>query len=229
MAHNRIHDVPRDGILLGGWENIFEYNEVFDYGSPGIEPNAGFVSWRRAGRTGGLTIRHNLLHHGRDAHGIDLEAGCEAQVTGNVVCQTGGGTAFRYRTSVPAVGASHVDCTNNLAVHGATGFQFPDESLAGVAHNIAVGCAVACVAGPERYLARRSAKPPLAFGKNLAYDTDPGFADLNRLDFRLTSNSPVFQQLPGFKAIPLDRIGLSLDKYRTELPSAENLQRPTKP
>lgn len=229
VAHNRIHDVPQAGILLGGWDNVFEYNEVFEYGSPGIDPSAGFMARNSTGRSGGLTIRHNLVHHGRHAHGFDLEAGCAAHVTGNVACQIGNGAAFRYRTSVPAVDGPPVDLTNNLAVHCATGFQLPSDSLAGFADNIAVGCVVACAAGQERYLARSSVKQPLAFGKNLAYDTDPGFTDLNRLDFRLASDSPVFQQLPGFKALPLDRIGLSLDKYRTELPSTENLRQPTKP
>ncbi len=224
VAHNRIHDVPQAGILLGGWDNIFEYNEIFDVGSPGPNPGAGFLCRDSRDGSGGLTIRHNFVHHGRHAHGIDLQARCEALVVGNVVCQMELGAAFRDRSAMSPAESSSVDCTNNLAVDCGVGFQLPSESLVGFANNIAVGCAVACAAGQEHYLAGSSTKQPLVFGKNLAYDTEPGFADLNRLDFRLTSDSPVFQQLPGFKAIPLDRIGLSLDKYRTELPSSENLR-----
>lgn len=229
VAHNRIHDVPQAGILLGGWDNVFEYNEIFDVGSPGPDPGAGFLCRDSRDSSGGLTIRHNFVHHSRHAHGIDLEAGCEALVAGNVVCQMELGAAFRYRPAESPAESPAVDCTNNLAVDCGIGFQLPGESLSGLADNLAVRCAVACAAGPERFLAKSSSKPPLAFGKNLAYDTDPGFADLDRRDFRLTSDSPVFQQLPGFAAIPLERIGLSLDKYRTELPAAENLRRPTKP
>jgi hypothetical protein len=39
-------------------------------------------------------------------------------------------------------------------------------------------------------------------------DTDPGFADAARGDFRLRPAAEVFQRLPGFQPIPFEKIGL---------------------
>ncbi|MCY3022206.1 MAG: hypothetical protein NTW87_24610 [Planctomycetota bacterium] len=56
-------------------------------------------------------------------------------------------------------------------------------------------------------------------GENLDLsDADAGFADASRLDFTLKNDSPVFKKLPGFKAIPFEKIGLYRDDYRAEVP-----------
>lgn len=49
---------------------------------------------------------------------------------------------------------------------------------------------------------------------------DAGFVDAESLDLALREDSPVFRKLPGFKAIPFDRIGLRVDEYRRSLPKA---------
>jgi hypothetical protein len=43
-------------------------------------------------------------------------------------------------------------------------------------------------------------------GDNLSLDSDPGFVDYG-VDFSLKKESPVFEKLPEFKAIPFDKIG----------------------
>lgn len=45
---------------------------------------------------------------------------------------------------------------------------------------------------------------------------DPGFVDMANADFRLRDDSPAFQL--GFEKIPVDKIGLYIDAYRTALP-----------
>jgi hypothetical protein len=43
--------------------------------------------------------------------------------------------------------------------------------------------------------------------------------DIAKLDFRPKSGSRVLKDLPGFKEIPVDKIGLFTDGYRKVLPS----------
>ena len=56
---------------------------------------------------------------------------------------------------------------------------------------------------------------------NLILDADPGFENIETGDFRLKPNSPAFKL--GFKKIPMEKIGLFLDEYRTELPLKKQL------
>ncbi len=46
---------------------------------------------------------------------------------------------------------------------------------------------------------------------------DPGFVDPARGDFRLHKNSPVWERIPGFEAIPLGEIGLCQNEVRPNL------------
>ncbi len=68
-------------------------------------------------------------------------------------------------------------------------------------------------------------KDPYWTGPNAAYDADPGFVDAEHLDFRLKPGSKLATDLPGFKAIPVEKIGLYLDEYRTKLPTADEIDR----
>ncbi|MCX5684848.1 MAG: hypothetical protein NT049_14345 [Planctomycetota bacterium] len=49
---------------------------------------------------------------------------------------------------------------------------------------------------------------------------DPGFVNAAKMDFRLRPDSAVFKKLPGFKPIPMEKIGLYVDEYRPRLPEA---------
>ncbi len=51
---------------------------------------------------------------------------------------------------------------------------------------------------------------------NRVIDGNPGFVDAANGDFRLREDSPAWEL--GFKAIPVDRIGLYVDEFRTVLP-----------
>jgi Right handed beta helix region len=60
---------------------------------------------------------------------------------------------------------------------------------------------------------RNEAKPLVKFEDNLV-DVDPCFVNLQRQDFRLRPESKAFSL--GFKQIPVEKIGLYLDEYRTK-------------
>jgi hypothetical protein len=64
-----------------------------------------------------------------------------------------------------------------------------------------------------------------ATGRNMIYQDDPGFKDSGALDFRLAPDARLLKDLPGFEAIPVDRIGLRTDEFRKTLPSAVELGR----
>ena len=67
-------------------------------------------------------------------------------------------------------------------------------------------------------------KEELAFStmrNNLSLtEAEAGFVDAAKLDFRLRPDSAVFKQLPAFKSIPFEQIGLQRDVDRTVLPDA---------
>lgn len=62
-------------------------------------------------------------------------------------------------------------------------------------------------------------------GPNMAYEGHPGFKDSSALDFRLAPDAKLLKDLPGFEAIPVERIGLRTDEYRKSLPTAAELGR----
>jgi len=61
--------------------------------------------------------------------------------------------------------------------------------------------------------AKDKARPYIKFENNLV-DIDPHFFDPSRQDFRLRSDSPAFPL--GFQQIPIEKIGLYFDEYRTK-------------
>jgi hypothetical protein len=58
------------------------------------------------------------------------------------------------------------------------------------------------------------AEKHLQIGDNLVTQEDPGFVDAANLNFKLKDDSVVFRQLPNFKPIPFEKIGLYNDEYR---------------
>lgn len=47
---------------------------------------------------------------------------------------------------------------------------------------------------------------------------DMAFADAEKMDFRIGASAAVFKKVPGFEAIPFEKIGLQLDEHRQKLP-----------
>jgi len=63
-----------------------------------------------------------------------------------------------------------------------------------------------------------------AVTNNFITDTDPGFRDAAKGDFRLREDSPIFSQLPNFVAIPSELIGLQNNEFRP-VPIQDKLRR----
>ena len=61
----------------------------------------------------------------------------------------------------------------------------------------------------DKYLDR------VEFSDNLEDIDDPGFVEAGKQDFRLCEDSAVLK-LPGWTQIPIERIGLYKDEYRTD-------------
>jgi hypothetical protein len=60
---------------------------------------------------------------------------------------------------------------------------------------------------------------------NVAYNEDPGFVDLTNFKLSLKPDSKIFKDLPEFKNIPFEKIGLFVDEYRRKLPTDKEIKR----
>jgi len=71
----------------------------------------------------------------------------------------------------------------------------------------------------EGYVLYRNGDPEIMeeFKQNVLLRGDPGFVDLKNQDFRLREDSRAYTL--GFKAIPVEKIGLFRDAYRTHIPA----------
>ena len=54
--------------------------------------------------------------------------------------------------------------------------------------------------------------------ENWVTDTDPGFVDVAKGDFRFRPDAEVFERLPGFQSIPFEEMGLFADELRPDPP-----------
>jgi len=74
------------------------------------------------------------------------------------------------------------------------------------------------VGGPENPLHLSGGEyAQCEYVNNYRTDKDPGFVDYQNENFNLQSDSEVFDKIPGFKALPFDKMGLYIDQYRTSL------------
>jgi hypothetical protein len=62
-------------------------------------------------------------------------------------------------------------------------------------------------------------------GRNMTYTSNPGFVDIAKMNFKLLPNAELLKDLPNFKPIPVDKIGLYLDEYRKRLPTNQEIDR----
>jgi len=54
---------------------------------------------------------------------------------------------------------------------------------------------------------------------NYRTDSDPGFVDYENGNFNIKPDSEVFTMIPGFEAVPFDKMGLYIDEYRKFIPA----------
>ncbi len=134
VAHNEIHDAPHAGILYGGNNHLFEYNNIYDIAK--ITGDVGAFYSGRNWTTRGHVIRYNLMHSmpGRQgAHGVSPvyfdDGNSAAEAYGNVIH----GTADR---AVLIGGGHHIDVVNNLFIECDTPVGLDDRLLNWAAHHV---------------------------------------------------------------------------------------------
>ena len=231
IAHNLIHDTPHAGVLFGSWDSVFEYNEIFRMCLVSNDMG-GFYAYDQYGRMGNHTFAYNFIHSSAEGDGIYFDHDHrDMHVHDNILLLNSApkkrGTGFLYKIGSQDKHPQTLDCYNNIAINCNYGFQFVTVRGSGnrIENNVAVHSAV-----PFTYHEILNGKEvatdsSLASGRNAAYQTDPGFADLSRFDFTLKPGSPLLKDLPGFKPIPFRKIGLYIDEYRTRLPTDEETGR----
>ena len=107
IAHNRIHDCMNSGVVYGGNDNIFEYNEIYRVGLGSSDlgcfyTNAGWTSR-------GNIIRHNLVHNSMNANAFYVDDGdCGDTFFNNV--------AYKTRTGPFIGGGQDQTFVNNIIV-----------------------------------------------------------------------------------------------------------------
>lgn len=237
VGHNLIHDAPHGAVLVGSWDNIFECNEVFRYGTVSNDLGA-FYSSDQFARSGGHTFGSNLMHSAEDGDGIVFDQDHrDMTLFGNIAFfQSSGsgkhGTAFLYKKGPSPNTPQQIDCRNNVAIACRTGFSFvsPLPSTAVIANNVAIACEVPFLWRSVTAEGRESAATaPTGYPANpnvtYAFPAEAGFLDVARHDFHQRADAKVFRDLPGFSPIVVEKIGLYVDEYRRVLPTSEAIDR----
>jgi hypothetical protein len=229
VTHNLIHDTPHAGVLLGSYDNVIEYNEIFRFAMVSNDMG-GIYSYDRQHQFGNHVLRFNYIHSSADGDAIYFDHDHpNMTVFGNVIhLKSKGkrGTSFLYKIGDQAQFPQTIDCRNNIAIESNFGFEFvsAQPTAAKIEANVVVRVPTPFTwsdvhAGKKRKIA------PYASGPQTVYAADPGFVDLAGGDLRLRPDSQVFKDLPGFQAIPFEKIGLFVDEYRTALPAPELIDR----
>jgi hypothetical protein len=116
ITHNRVHDSPHAGILYGGNDNLFEFNEVYDVVNKTFDMGAFYTTHEWI--SGGNILRHNFVHHAPKANGFYLDDGdsgdlVEGNISYRVACGPfiGGGhdNIAKGNLSVDCVRGAHLD------------------------------------------------------------------------------------------------------------------------
>jgi len=232
VANNLIHDTPHGGILYGSMDHVFEFNEIFRWCLVSNDLGAFYAYDQRGRHFGNVTFRYNFMHDSRIGDGIYFDFDHpDMKLIGNIVDlhsdgKRGTGYLFKGGNMGKEGVTQPYDCSNNVAMDCKTGFEFvtllPHQGV--IADNVAVNC-VRPFVWQNVDQGKTKASPSFATGTNLAVASNPGFADPSALDFRIKPDSQLRRELPGFEAIPVDKIGLYVDEYRRMLPSEEELDR----
>ena len=231
VAHNLIHDTPHAGVLFSSWDSKFEYNEIFRMCLVSNDMG-GFYSYDQYERMGNHTFAYNFIHSSPEGDGIYFDHDHrDMHVYGNILYLNSApdkrGTGYLFKRGSQDKHPQTIDCYNNIAINCNYGFQFVTVRGSGnrIENNVSVESKK-----PFAYIEMLNGKETrtdesLASGKNMIYDTNPGFANLSQFDFSLKPDAPLLKDLPGFKPIPFDKIGLYMDEYRKKLPTSDEIGR----
>ena len=131
ITHNRVHDSPHAGILYGGNDNLFEFNEVYDVVKKTSDMGAFYTTHEWI--SGGNVLRHNFVHHAPQATGFYLDDGDSGDlVEGNIAYRVACGPFIGGGHDNIARGNLSVDCGRgaHLDTRGvARGYNLSDKNL----------------------------------------------------------------------------------------------------
>ena len=197
MDHNLIHDCPHAGVLHGGSNNLFEYNDVF-HTSKCSDDMGAFYCFTDSNANGGNTLRYNLMHNSLQGDGVYFDHfGLNDKAYSNVAYQLNRGYIFRVHWNQ--------DVDNNIAYKCRSGFLlamgFPG---ANATNNVALGNATPYSLSDGT----------LDASNKTYYTMNLNFTDETNLIFSLLPNSQVFKNIPAFVNFPATSVGLFIDSYR---------------
>lgn len=230
VAHNNISYAPHGAVLIGSWDTIHEYNDISHYQQVSDDLGA-FYSYDYIYQHGNHTFRYNFLHDTPLGNGIDFDQDhYQMNIYGNVmnlntIPSESQGVGIRYQNAQQATAGYQQaeNCYNNLVANGHLGCSFVAPIPSVIQSNVAVACTTGftwsqVVVGTSSNTFVGSTAAAMQSGTNVAFATDPGFLGLSSNDLRLTPNSLVYSNVPGFQPIPFELIGLYNDEYRTNVP-----------
>ena len=197
MDHNLIHDCPHAGVLHGGSNNLFEYNDVF-HTSKCSDDMGAFYCFTDSNANGGNTLRYNLMHNSLQGDGVYFDHfGLNDKAYSNVAYQLNRGYIFRVHWNQ--------DVDNNIAYKCRSGFLLAMGFLgANATNNVALGNATQYTLSDGSL----DASNKIYNTMNLKFTDEPNF------DFSLQSSSQVFKDIPSFVNFPASSVGLFIDSYR---------------
>jgi autotransporter-associated beta strand protein len=224
IAHNRIAGTPHGPVIRGSFDKTFEYNWIEDYTTVSGD-FGGIYNYQSTNGGGYDVLRYNYMY-----------------APTNYVYPT-------YLNPGPTGGIGiQVDSTwagdemyGNIATCRRSGFGAGGGGGAGAKfyNNFTVNCGAGGTSWsglPSVYATNFGALGSTAIsgdvtGPNFNYATDPGFINWQKRDLRLEPTSTVYADLPGFREVPFELIGLYNDEIRTNVtfpaPVIRNLTGPT--
>jgi hypothetical protein len=247
-AHNLIHDAPHMAIGFGGNDHVIEFNEIHNVCLESNDAGAIYAGrdWTMRGTVIRHNYLHDITgFEGRGCVGVYLDdMFCGTSIYGNVFCRVtraafiGGGRDCRVENNIfidcqPALhidaramgwAGYHVDTTMTQRLKAMPyksvlwRKRYPklttileDEPAAPKGNVVARNV---CAGGrwDEVY---NQARPYVTLSDNFVTE-EPIFAEGTRQEFRLSGDSPAYKV--GFESIPFERIGISDDRYRSQLP-----------
>lgn len=226
ITHNLIHTTPHVGILHGSFDNVFEYNEVYNWSTVSNDMGAIYC-YSHYPYIGGTVVRYNFFHSSAQGDGLYFDHNMKgAEVYGNLLFNLGNpedahgrGTAFLIKNGDKDQDYDRIRMYNNLAVDAKFSYYVRLMDGADFHHNIAVNSTEKDfeLFFRDEVGETPTENPDFLFQQNKAYKGDIGFVNYEALDLRLKEKAPLFKDFPDFEPIPFEKMGLYADEYRKEV------------
>jgi hypothetical protein len=198
--------------------NIYRYNRFRHVGKTGDEPAVhGQAAIRFDDAISGQLVYGNIFYRGSNANfgAVQMNSGRDNIMDNNIFVDnrhgiSGGWNPGNQHWTETRDGKKAGAYTNELYLerYPEIGHMFDDNGVNHAWRNVFYRCG---------QVVRRPRHMELLENAIFADDEDPGFVDLESLDFRLRQDAPVFRKL-AFRPIPVDEIGLYEHPLRASWP-----------